>query len=44
MDITAAQLCLENKMPMSVFFFGGENAILKAVEGGSQTGTFIAAE
>ncbi len=43
MDITAAQLCLENKMPMSVFFFGGENAILKAVSG-SGDGTFIAAE
>ena len=43
MDITAAQLCLENKMPMSVFFFGGENAILKAAEG-SGDGTFIVAE
>ena len=43
MDMTAAQLCLENKMPMSVFFFGGENAIIKAASGG-EDGTFIAAE
>ncbi|RRD94053.1 UMP kinase [Clostridiales bacterium COT073_COT-073] len=43
MDMTAAQLCLENKMPMEVFFFGEENAILAAAEG-RQKGTSILAE
>lgn len=43
MDMTAAQLCLENKMPMLAFYFGGENAITEAVKG-ANNGTVILAE
>lgn len=43
MDMTAAQLCLENKVPMSVFYFGNDNAILEAVKG-NKNGTEILPE
>lgn len=43
MDMTAAQLCLENGIPMSVFFFGEDNAILGAAQG-NQKGTTILAK
>ncbi len=39
-DLAAAVLCMENKMPMYVFGLNQENSILKTVEGAS-TGTMI---
>ena len=39
-DLAAAVLCMENKMPMYVFGLNQENSILKTVEGES-TGTMI---
>ncbi|MDO4764925.1 MAG: UMP kinase [Eubacteriales bacterium] len=43
MDMTAAQLCLENKMSMTVFHFGAENAILEAAKG-NNNGTVVIPE
>ena len=40
MDLAAAVLCMENKMPMLVFGLNEENSIMKAVDGTIQ-GTII---
>lgn len=42
MDLAAAVLCMENKMPMKVFGLNQENSIIKAVEG-ETGGTVITA-
>ncbi|PKM49875.1 MAG: UMP kinase [Firmicutes bacterium HGW-Firmicutes-7] len=40
MDLTAAIMCLEHKMPMLVFYLGDENSLLNAVDD-KISGTFV---
>lgn len=40
MDMAAAVLCMENKMPMTIFGLNGENSIINTVRGNSN-GTVI---
>lgn len=40
MDLAAAVLCMENKMPMTIFGLNGENSIINTVKGNSN-GTVI---
>lgn len=43
MDLTAAIMCLENKISMQVFYLNAENSIVKAING-EMEGTFVFAE
>ena len=40
MDLTASIMCMENRMPMTVFGLNGEDSILRTVRGES-TGTKV---
>ncbi len=39
-DMTASILCLENKMPLSIFYLGEERSIIRAING-ERTGTVV---